>query len=205
MIKLGLTGGIGSGKSTVAGILDGLGADVIDADQVSRDVYEPESDGFTAVVDTFGASVIGTDGKIDRRALGELVFTDDSARRRLENAVWPVMEREFRRRFTLADQAGAEVVCLEAAVLIEAKWNTLVDEVWVVAAPAAQVINRLLDRDGLTEQQVNDRLRAQLPVSQKIKIASVVINNDGSTDHLRESVILAWSELLDRSSRPPLR
>lgn len=189
----------------MAGILDGLGADVIDADQVSRDVYEPDRDGFTAVVDTFGDCIIGADGKINRRALGQLVFADESARRRLENAVWPVMELEFRRRFARADHAGAEVVCLEAAVLIEAKWNSLVDEVWVVSAPTAQVLNRLLDRDGLTEQQVADRLRTQLPVSKKIKIAGVVINNDGSIDHLREAVTRAWTGILERSRKPPLQ
>ena len=202
LIKIGLTGGIGSGKSTAADILGSLGADVIDADQVSRYVYEPDKDGFAAVINTFGVGIVGADGKIDRRALGQQVFATESARRRLEIAVWPVMEDEFRRRFTRAAKAGTSVVCLEAAILFEAKWNALVDEVWVITASKERVLSRLLDRDGLNEQQVTDRLNAQLPVAQKIKLADVVIENDSSIDHLQDTMTRAWFKMISRYKKP---
>ena len=204
MIKIGLTGGIGSGKSTAAGILESLGADVIDADQVSRLVCEPGKDGFAAVIDTFGEGIIGADGKIDRRTLGQRIFADESARRHLEVAVWPVMEDEFRRRFTRAAKAGTSVVCLEAAILFEAKWNAFVDEVWVVTTSNERVLSRLQDRDGLNEHQVVQRLDAQLAVSQKIRLADVVIENDSSINLLQDTVIRAWSKMISRYTPPPL-
>ena len=201
MIKVGITGGIGSGKSTIVGILEGLGASVIDADQVSRDLYQPDKDGFSAVVDMFGPEIVDVHGNINRQALGKIVFANESARRRLEGAVWPLMEREFHQRFDCGEQTGAEVIFLEAAILIEAGWDALMDEIWVVIAGKSRVMDRLRERDGFDEQQVADRLNAQLADAQKIELASAVFENDGSVGSLRETVTQAWSEILERSRK----
>jgi dephospho-CoA kinase len=194
MIKIGLTGPIGAGKGEAAKVLASLGICVVYADQVSRDLYEPGREGYAAVVETFGNSVLGEDGRIDRRILGEKVFASEAERRRLEAAVWPLMAREVERRFAEAEATGATGAALEAAVLFEAGWDVLVDEVWAVTAPEELLIARVKAREPLESGQIKARLKAQLTGEEKARRADRVVPNDGDLAALREQVQRAWSE-----------
>jgi dephospho-CoA kinase len=195
MIKIGLTGVIGSGKAEVARILASLGATVIFADKISREIYEPGDPGHQAVVETFGEDVLDEDERIDRAALAAIVFSDDSQRRRLEQAVWPVMARVVEERMQEADAEDAPAAVLEAAVLFEAGWDSLVDEVWAVTTPEATSIDRVRRRDGLTAEQVRARMAAQLSAEEKASRADRVIANDGTLDDLRVAVEHIWTEM----------
>jgi dephospho-CoA kinase len=195
MIKIGLTGVIGSGKAEVAKILASLGATVIYADMVSREVYEPGDAGHQAVVDAFGEDVLDEDERIDRAALAAIVFRDESQRRRLEMAVWPVMADVVEERMKAAEAEDAPAAVLEAAVLFEAGWEALVDEVWAVTTPESMSIDRVRRRDGLTVDQVRARMVAQLSAEEKASRADRVIVNDGTLDDLRAAVERIWTEI----------
>jgi dephospho-CoA kinase len=195
MIKIGLTGVIGSGKAEVAKILASLGATVIYADMVSREIYEPGDAGHQAVVDAFGEDVLDEDERIDRAALAAIVFRDESQRRRLEMAVWPVMADVVEKLMKAAEAEDAPAAVLEAAVLFEAGWEALVDEVWAVTTPESMSIDRVRRRDGLTVDQVRARMVAQLSAEEKASRADRVIVNDGTLDDLRAAVERIWTEI----------
>ena len=198
---IGLTGGIASGKSLVSQQLVELGAVVVDADKLGHETYRKDTETHRAVVEAFGPDVVGPDGEIDRRALGAKVFGDPEARRRLEEIVWPAIRRLAAERLAGLREQSVPVVVLEAAVLIEANWLDLVDEVWLVEAPPETVRQRLSDRNGLTPEQAEARLRAQLTNEKRRPYAGVVIENDGSLDELRRRVEEAWSKLATRVAR----
>ena len=196
---VGLTGGIGSGKSTVAAILAELGAHVIDADKIGHEVYRPGTEGFRAVVDAFGTGIVGADGTIDRRTLGAIVFADVAARMRLNALVHPVIGREIARRIEAA-RAEERPIVIEAALLLEAGWRPLIDQVWLVAVPRETAIARLMTSRGLTRVEVERRLDAQMTDAARRPLADVVIENDGSPEALRTQVESAWRAL--RTWRP---
>jgi len=198
---IGLTGGIASGKSLVSQQLVELGAVVVDADKLGHETYRKGTETHRAVAEAFGPDVVGPDGEIDRRALGAKVFGDPEARRRLEEIVWPAIRRLAAERLAGLREQSVPVVVLEAAVLIEANWLDLVDEVWLVEAPPETVRQRLSDRNGLTPEQAEARLRAQLTNEKRRPYAGVVIENDGSLDELRRRVDEAWSKLATRVAR----
>lgn len=195
MRVIGLTGGIASGKSLVSRQLAERGAVVIDADKVGHEAYRQGTETHRAVVEAFGSNVLGPDGEIERRALGARVFADPEARRRLEEIVWPAMRRMMEERLVELRAQGAAVAVLEAAVLIEADWLPLVDEVWLVTASPDTVRQRLMDRSGLTAEQAEARLRAQLPNEKRRSYADVIIENDSSLEELRRAVDQSWSKL----------
>ena len=198
MRVIGLTGGIASGKSLVSQQLVELGAVVIDADKVGHETYRQGTETYRAVVEAFGRDVIGPDGEVDRRALGAKVFGNPEARRRLEEIVWPAIRRLAAERLAELRAQGVPVVVLEAAVLIEANWLDLVDEVWLVEASPETVRQRLGARNGLTPEQAEARLRAQLTNEKRRPYADVVIENDGSLEELRRRVDEARSKLETR-------
>ena len=191
---VGLTGGIGSGKSTVAAILAELGAHVIDADKIGHEVYRPGTEGFRAVSEAFGAGVVGADGTIDRRALGAIVFADEAARMRLNALVHPLIGREIARRIDAA-RAEERPIVIEAALLLEAGWRPLIDVVWLVSVPRETAIARLMASRGLTRVEVERRLDAQMTDAARRPLADVVIENDGSPEVLRTQVESAWRTL----------
>ena len=195
MIKIGLTGVIGSGKAEVANILASLGATVIFADEISRRIYEPGDAGHQAVVDAFGEDVLDEDERIDRAALAAIVFGDVSQRRRLEAAVWPVMAAVVEKEMADAEAEDAPAAVIEAAVLFEAGWDRLVDVVWTVTTNAANSVRRVGRRDGLSEEQVHARMAAQLSADEKAERADRVIANDGTLEDLREIVEQVWNEV----------
>jgi dephospho-CoA kinase len=198
MVVIGLTGGIGTGKSTVSRILTELGAALINADKVGHEALKPYTPVWREVVAAFGREILLPNDEVDRQKLGEIVFNDAAARLRLNQIMHPQMFLMMREKIEGLRRQGVEVVILEAAVLLEANWTPLVDEVWVTTAPEATVIQRLRDRSGLSEAQVLARIRSQLPAEERIKHADVVINTDCSLDEVEEKVKRLWEELLAR-------
>jgi dephospho-CoA kinase len=194
-VVIGLTGGIASGKSVVSEMLREEGALVIDADKVGHEAYARGSGCYGAVVEAFGRDVVGPDGEIDRKALGGKVFGDPAQRKRLEGIVWPWMRRVMEQRLAALRADGVPVVALEAAVLIEADWIPIVDRVWLVEVSRDVARERLMARNGLTAEQADARIGAQLTNEERERHAQVVIDNSGTLEELRQRVRLEWERL----------
>jgi dephospho-CoA kinase len=193
MKTIGLTGGIGSGKSTVAKILEDLGAAVIHADTVGHEVYLAHSEGWQRVVDVFGRQILGPGEVIDRTRLGAIVFANPQALKQLNAIVHPLIFAEIQRRIASQRASGfTRPIVVEAAVLIEADWLPLVDEVWLVIASKQAVIERLGRQRSLAAEDVGKRIAAQLSDAERRQFADVVIENTGSIDDLDAQVRDAW-------------
>ena len=182
---IGLTGGIASGKSTAARYLAELGAFVIDADKLGHQVYEPDTPGHRAVVAAFGDDILAEDGTINRRALGGKVFGKPDELKRLTDIAWPEIRRMGEAQIATAKaEDAARPVIVEAAVLFEAGWDSMGDEVWVVIAEPAKAVARAVERDGFDESEVKKRLDAQLSNEERSARANVVIENNTSLEAL---------------------
>ena len=192
MVVIGLTGGIASGKSTAARHLAGRGARMIDADGLGHRVYEAVRPAFHQVVAAFGDDIVGASGEIDRRALGRKVFGSPDQLTRLTDIVWPGILDMAREEIAIARTAGAQVVVLEAAVLLEANWQKDVDEVWVVAVDREVAIGRATARDGVDQATVEARIDAQLSNAERIAKADVVIDNSGTEAELISQLDQEW-------------
>jgi dephospho-CoA kinase len=198
MLLVGLTGGIGSGKSTVATLLEERGAVVFDADVLSRAAVEAGTAGHDAVVARFGRDVLGPGGELDRGALARLVFADPAARRDLESIVHP----EVRRLFAEACAAYRDtdrVVVLSAPLLVETGMHTAFDVLVVVSAPVETQVERLLGERGMSEEQARARIAAQAPLEDKAAAADVIVDNDGPLEELHQQVDRLWADLRRRA------
>jgi dephospho-CoA kinase len=198
MKVIGLTGGIGSGKSTVARFLRELGAEVIDTDTVGHEAFNPESETWRQVVAAFGRGIVKPGGEIDRPKLGEVVFADKAALARLDGIVHPFIYRAVKARLDRYKERGVRVVVLEVPILVELEpikpaLADEVDEVWVTVAPEVAVIKRLKAK-GLPEDQARARISTQLPASRRTPRANVVIDTDCTLEELRERVKTLWKE-----------
>lgn len=194
---IGLTGGIGSGKSTVAAMLAERGALVIDTDRIGHEVYQPGAEGHRRIVAAFGPEVLAADGSIDRVKLGAVVFADPEARRRLNGIVHPLIGAEARRRIAESRARDPErPIVLEVPLLIEVGWHAVVDRVWVVSASRETAIGRLTGSRGLSRAEIERRLDAQLADAERRKHAHLVIENDGTPERLRAQVEAAWRTLV---------
>ncbi len=200
MHTIGLTGGIASGKSTVAEFFRERGVPVIDADLLGHRTYEPGAATFAAVVAAFGDDVVAEDGTIDRRALGGKVFGKPEEMTRLTDIVWPGIRALASEELSALEVAGTRLAVLEAAVLLEAGWGDLVDEIWVTAAAPDAVVARLAERNGLDEAAARARIASQLSNAERAAAASVVIENDGTREELAERVRAAWDALRERTA-----
>lgn len=202
MFNIGLTGGIGSGKSTVGAILRELGAPVIDADQVGHAVYRPGSAAFNEVVAAFGPGIIAPDGTIDRRRLGAIVFAERAALARLEAIVHPLILDEIKARVSAMRAQGERLpIVVEAAILFEARWQDFFQEIWLVVAERAEVERRLALQRSMDAAQVAARIAAQMPEAERRARATLVIENHGSLDELRARVRGLWEQSLVRANR----
>ena len=190
---IGLTGGIGSGKSTVAQYLMELGAVILNADKVGHETFKPNTEAWHEVVTTFGRQILTPGGEIDRQKLGDIVFNNPEALSRLNQIMHPRMYHLVKTQIEEYRRQGVDVVVIEAAALIEANWTSLVDEVWVAVAPEAAVLQRIKEQRGLEEEQVLARIRSQLPAKEHVKHADVVINNDGDLDNIKAKVKELWA------------
>ena len=195
MIVIGLTGGILTGKSTVSEILVQRGVVVIDADKVGHEAYRPQTKVWREVVDAFGTGILMQNGEIDRKKLGDIVFNDPKALARLNEIMHPAMHAMMKEEIEKLRNKGVDVVVLEAAVLIEANWTDLVDEVWVTVAPEETAVKRLQNRGGLSEQQARARIRSQLSSEERAKHADVIINTNCDLAEVRAKVERLWRRL----------
>jgi len=195
MKVIGLTGGIGSGKSTVSRLLGELGAVVLDADKVGHEAYQPGTDTWQALVDAFGKTIVAPDRTIDRKKLGSIVFGDPAQLARLNRIVHPRMFDMMKARIEQYREQDVEIVVLEAAILLEAGWTPLVDEVWVTVASEPVVVRRAVERTGLPEEQIRARIRSQLSNEERTRQAKVVISNDGNLEDLATKVRELWRDL----------
>jgi dephospho-CoA kinase len=192
---VGLTGGIGSGKSTVAEMLAAHGALVIAADRVGHEIYAPGSEGFARVVAAFGDDVVGADGAIDRGMLGRRVFADAAALARLNAIAHPLIREELERRVAAALAADAtRPVVVEAAIMLEAGWRFF-ERIWVVIVSRETAVARVTASRGLSREEVERRIDAQMSNEERRRVADLVIENDGDLAALRAQVEMAWASL----------
>jgi len=200
-ITIGLTGGIGSGKSTAAKILAELGAPAIDADKVGHEIYQTGTPAYRELIDAFGEGILASDRTIDRRKLGPIVFADPAALKRLNAIVHPKMFARMG-EMVAAMRRGGETrpIVIEAAILIEANWQPLFDEIWLVTASRDRVIERVERDRGLKPEQTEARTRAQLSDEERRKYATSVIRNDGTLEELRAAVTRLWQDALARAA-----
>jgi dephospho-CoA kinase len=199
MLLVGLTGGIGSGKSTVARMLAERGAVVLDADAFAREAIAAGTPGFRAVAERFGEEVVDPDGGLDRPGLAAIVFADDEARRDLEAIVHP----EVRRRLVRAIEAhadGDDILVIDSPLLVEAGQGGSVQLLVVVTAPEEAQLERLAADRGMSEEEVRARMAAQMPPEEKAANADVVLDNDGDLLDLERQVERLWRDLEARVS-----
>ena len=192
---IGLTGGIGSGKSTVSQFLAELGAVVIDTDKVGHEAFKPGTESWQRVVAAFGRSVVTADGNIDRKKLGEIVFDSSVELLKLEQIIHPAISEIVIARIEEYRQQGVKVVVLEVPLLVEAGWASLVNEVWVTTAPEPVILRRLEERTGMTEQESLARMRSQLTSEERLKHADTIIDTNCTLDELREKIKELWHKL----------
>ena len=198
---IGLTGGIASGKSTVAQALKTRGAFVIDADKLGHQAYAKGSDAFHKVVAQFGEDIVTDDGEIDRRALGAKVFADGGGLKQLTDIVWPAIYDMAAEQIQQSLKAAPEtVVVLEAAVLIEAGWQQLVDEIWVTTVEPAVAIERASARDGVDAASIQARIDAQISNAERTAAATVIIDNSADASQLMQQLETHWQNLQERCS-----
>jgi dephospho-CoA kinase len=194
-LVVGLTGGIGSGKSTVARLLGDLGARVVDADVLARRVVAPGAPALAEIAQVFGPDVVEPDGTLARRRLGERVFRDPDARQRLEAITHPRIAAAFADEVSRAQAEDVAVLVYEAALLVESGAYRLMDRVVVVTAPEARQVERVGARDGLPGEAARARIASQSTTADKVAVADHVIVNDGGLAELEARVQAVWEEL----------
>jgi len=198
----GLTGGIATGKSTVADRLRSLGAVVIDADQVSRDIVAPGSQTLHEISSMFGPTILHPDGSLNREALGILVRNHPEARKRLEGITHPTIRVEIARRVQDAVVGGAPAVFVEAALLVETGSAVLYPELWVVRCSHEEQVHRLMERNQCDRSTAEEWIATQMPVDEKAKHANVVLDNDGDLDDLHAQTDRAYNAFMERLPDP---
>jgi dephospho-CoA kinase len=200
---IGLTGGIASGKSTVADHLRELGAVIVEGDLLGHRVYEPGTSGFEKVVNAFGHDIVAPDGTIDRRILGGKVFGAPEEMERLNGVMWPAIrelaEQEFKQ---IAKRDPDAVIVFEAAVMLEAGWQDMVSEVWVVTTRQETAIDRLKSRNGFSREQALARIESQMSNRQRQEFADVKFDNSETEEKLKSRVEYHWKRLLKRIAEP---
>lgn len=203
MKVIGLTGGIGSGKTTVSVMLAELGAGVVDADRLGHQLLQRHSEAWQQVVAAFGREILQPSEEIDRARLGEIVFKDAGVREKLNRIMWPRILARAKQDIEALRQQGARVTVLEAAAMIEAGWQSEVDEVWVTVASPSTIVERLMTNKGFTWEQVMGRVSSQMSASERARYAQVVVNTDCTLDELRQRVRQLWQERGLGQDEPP--
>jgi dephospho-CoA kinase len=194
MRLIGLTGGIGSGKSTVARMLAARGAAVVDADLLAREVVEPGTPGLAEIAAEFGPGVLLPDGRLDRPALGAVVFADAARRERLNQITHPRVGALMQERIAAALESGAPLVVVDVPLLFEGKREPMFEGVMLVWVPEAVQLQRLVERDGMGEAEARQRIAAQMPIDGKRELADWVIDNSGTVAGTQRQVDAWWRE-----------
>ena len=195
MLVIGITGNFGTGKTSVSQMLAELGAATINADELGHELLQPDTQTHKEIVAAFDESILEPNGEIDRNKLAKLVFDDTTALARLNQITHPKIYEIVKQRIEEYRHTGVKVVVLEAALLIEAGWTPLVNQLWVTIAPEAIIVRRLKSSRGLSDEQILARLHSQIPQEEKAKQADLVIDTDCSLDELRKRVTELWQNL----------
>jgi dephospho-CoA kinase len=193
MKVIGLTGGIGSGKSTVSRILSGLGAKIIDADLVSREIMSKGQEAYNEIVGYFGENILDERGEIDRKRLGLIVFEDAQKLKKLNEITHPKIIEKIKAMIMEAKKENYKVIVVDAALLIETGLYQMMDEIWMVVVDIETQIKRIMKRDGFSYEEALKRIRSQMPLEEKIKYADFIINNSKTLEKTEEQVKLLWS------------
>ena len=202
MLIAGLTGGIATGKSTVSAIFSRLGATVVDADKIAHQALAREGAAYAAVIEAFGKGILGADGEIDRKALGAVVFKDPHEKERLNRIVHPFVYAAIEHRLQqLQQRPDASVVILDIPLLIETGRHTTCDEVIVVYIPEPLQLQRLMKREGIGETAAWHRIRSQMPIEEKRRHATLIIDNSGSRTDTNRQVEQAYQHFLTKGSK----
>lgn len=199
MLKIGLTGGIGSGKSTVADLLSSEGFLIIDADQIAREIVEPGQPALAELVEAFGPEIIKKDGSLDRPGLAAKAFVDPEHTALLNSITHPRIAEETARRFAEAEANGTKVAIYDMPLLVDKGLDRGMDMVLVVDVNVEERVRRLVEKRGLGEEDVRRRIDSQVPDEVRLKAADVVIDNNGSLDDLKENMKNVIAEILTRS------
>lgn len=192
----GLTGGIATGKSTVASMLRELGAKIIDADQLAREIVEPGQEAWQEIIEAFGKEILRTDKSIDREKLRKIVFKDETARRRLESVTHPRIRALAQRKMQNLGAQGAEVLVYEAPLLFENRVHLWLRPVILVACDPATQRTRLRERDRLNDDEIEQHLKAQMSLEEKRRLADYIIENSGDLEELKRRVNEVWEKLV---------
>lgn len=201
MRTIGLTGGIGSGKSTVAQQLQKLGAVVVDSDRAAHETYRPHSAGWHKLVAAFGPDLLLPSGEIDRKRLGTIVFADTAALAKLNAIVHPLVRESLEQTIQEHRRKGTRVLVVEVPLLYETGFEKLVDEVWVTCVPEEVAVRRLAGRNGLTEEAARSRIKAQLASEERERRADVVIDTDVDLKQLERNVQALWDQRIVAKGR----
>lgn len=196
---IGLTGGIASGKSSVSKMLSDLGAAIIDADVIARDVVQPGQKVFQKIIEEFGDNILKADGTIDRKKLGYLVFNDRDKLNMLNSITHPEIIRIIEERVEdIRTEGKYDVIVIDAPLLLESGMKTMVDEVWLVFADMDTQLKRLMLRDGLDIDTARDRIMSQMPMEEKIKLSHRIIDNSKDLEHTKKQVLMLWYDITGR-------
>ena len=196
MYRIGLTGSIATGKSTVTNMLKELGAFVIDCDKTARDVVAPGTRGLAKIEEVFGKGAVAADGSMDRVYIGDLVFRNPGMKKRLENILFPLIFEALDEELLRLEREGAmPVVFLDMPLLYEVKYDSCVDEVWLVYVPFEVQLSRLMKRNGYTKEEALLRIHSQISVDKKKSLAQQVIDNSGTLEDTKEQVRSLWERL----------
>ena len=192
MFVIGLTGGIGTGKTEVTHVLRELGAVVIESDKVAHLSYRPGTDAYDEIIDQFGKEVLDDSGVIDRGKLGGLVFAGPDLRIQLEKIVWPAVRSWITERLIQEKERGTKIIVIEVPKLFEAGWDDLADAIWTVEASSAAVAQRVNVRSNLSKTEINARVQAQITRAERAKRADLLIENSAELADLRERITNLW-------------
>ena len=196
--RIGLTGGIASGKSTVSDMLRELGATVIDTDRIAREVTAPGLPALLELSRRYGPEILNEEGSLRRDAVGRIIFNDPAERKWLEHRLHPLIRARAEQLATEAAAAGHRIIVFDVPLLFETGWNAWVDEVWTVYIPVDLQRRRLQRRDGYSEAEADSRLASQWPIDQKSELSDRVIDNSGSMEDTRRQVEAVWCELVNK-------
>lgn len=197
MFKIGLTGGIASGKSTVLTYFKDKGIPYIDADIVAREVVEPGTEGLKAIVDTFGSHVLHDDGTLNREALGAIVFHNEEKRQLLNSCLKTHIRNRIMELTSQYEQGNTPILIYDIPLLIEGEWYTMMDEVWLVYVNETTQIERLMSRNGYTREDALARINSQMRLDDKRAYADIIVDNNGTPHDLTVQLNTIWNERIE--------
>ena len=197
MFKIGLTGGIASGKSTVLTYFKDKGIPYIDADIVAREVVEPGTEGLQAIVETFGSNVLHADGTLNREALGAIVFHNEEKRQLLNSCLKTHIRNRIMELTSQYEQGNTPILIYDIQLLIEGEWYTMMDEVWLVYVNETTQIERLMSRNGYTREDALARINSQMRLDDKRAYADIIVDNNGTPHDLTVQLNTIWNERIE--------